>query len=367
MPQLILNVVDPPHMQWADDLRHGAMWAAAAFALAGTIAAAGAIANADEFAAHGGSATPVVAAGIAAVIVALLIPLVPWSRLGARSTMVLPVVAFAFLLAAEIGSRSSRTADGAMSTGTIVTLIFVWIGVTQPRWFSMAMAPIAAAGLVAAYHVEGIGISLATVLLTVGLAAVVGELVAWVKRIDQARSDELGVVIDGAGELRTETDRVAAARRIADTVVALLQVPNAAVYLRDESGRMQVAATAGPMKWAPERAEVPDGLSVRPVDRGMELAVPLIGRLGTTHGVVVAVGRRRQDEFMLRLAQILGEQAGHRLGDLAAFETLADETRRDALTGVGNRRFADELLAELHAGDVVARRRSRRPAGHQRS
>ena len=56
---------------------------------------------------------------------------------------------------------------------------------------------------------------------------------------------------------------------------------------------------------------------------------------------------------MLRLAQILGEQAGYQLDDLAQFDALADETRRDALTGVGNRRFADEVLREIRPGDAV--------------
>src|SRR4029078_12396771 len=76
-------------------------------------------------------------------------------------------------------------------------------------------------------------------------------------------------------------------------------------------------------------------------------------RSGVSLAFVVASGRRKQDEFMLRLAQILGEQAGYQLDDLAQFDALADETRRDPLPGVGNRRFADEVLRDLRAGDAV--------------
>ena len=57
---------------------------------------------------------------------------------------------------------------------------------------------------------------------------------------------------------------------------------------------------------------------------------------------------------MLRLAQILGEQAGHRLDDLATLDALSDESRRDALTGVGNRRQAVEWLDQLRDRAVVA-------------
>ena len=108
------------------------------------------------------------------------------------------------------------------------------------------------------------------------------------------------------------------------------------------------------MAWEAERGVGGVVIDVRAVALGTELSIPLVGRSGAARGVVVAVGRRKQDEFMLRLARILGEQAGYQLDDLAQFDALADETRRDPLTGVGNRRYADEVLRELGAGDAVA-------------
>ena len=341
-------------MHWANDPRRAAMYAAYAFAGAGIITVLGALANADRFATVGGSSTPLLISGSIALIAAGLIPLVPWSRWNPRATLWLPLLGLAILCLAELGSKSSRTADGAMGTATVVTLLFVWVGLTQPRWWSFASAPIAALALCLVFSLEDAPVSIVTLVTGVVLSAIIGELVAWVKHADETRSDELGLVIDGTRALRNDTDREGAARRLADTVVALLQVPNVAVYLEEDKD-YRLAASTGDVTWPDRRAvDAGSGLTVSAIDAGVELVIPLVGRSGGLRGVVVTSGRRRQDEFMLRLAQILGEQAGYRLDDLDALDALTNENRRDALTGIGNRRFGDELLRSLRPRDVVA-------------
>ncbi len=330
------------------------MYAAYAFAVAGVITILGGFANADRFATVGGSSTPLLIAGAIALVAAAVIPMLPWARWHPRATLALPALGLAILCVSELGSKSSRTADGAMGTATVVTLLFVWIGLTQPRWFSFVSAPIAATALCCVFSAEGAPVSIVTIVTGVALSAIIGELVAWVKHADQTRSDELGLVIDGTSELRSVTDRQAAAQRLADTVVALLHVPNVAVYL-EAAADYRLAASTGDAGWPEDRAvDAGIGLSVSAIDAGVELVIPLVGRAGGLRGVVVTSGRRRQDEFMLRLAQILGEQAGYRLDDLDALDALNDENRRDALTGIGNRRFGDELLRSLRPRDVVA-------------
>lgn len=342
-------------MNPTNDPRRAARYAAWAFALAGPVTLLGAIANADRFAREGGNVAPIVGAGIFALFLALLIPVLPWRRWDPRATMVLPLLAIVVITVAEIGSKSSRTVDGAMSTGAIVTLIFVWIGLTQTRGWSLGIAPIVMLSLGVAFAYQDAPVSVATTMMSVLLAAIVGELVAWVKHADNNRSDELGLVIESTSRLREDADRSAAASRLVDTAVALLRVPNVAVYLETGDGRFVRAASVGDLVSQEHRVEgIVSGPSVRAVEAGTELMVPLVGRSGVARGLIVATGRRRQDEFMLRLAQILGEQAGVRLDDLAAIDALTDETRRDPLTGIGNRRCADQLIEELAPGDVIA-------------
>ena len=342
-------------MRWADDPRRAAIYAAGAFGVAGPITIVGALANGNTYMAKGGSTLPIFLAGIGAMVVAAVIPFLPWRRWGMRATLVLPILAVAMLVAAEISSRSSRTVDGVMSTSSIVTLIFVWIGLTQERWWPLLCAVPVAASLCLAFAAEGAPVSITTTVVCVLLSASIGELIAFVKHADAVRSDELGQVIEGNTDLRQETDSAAAAARLVDTVAGLLGVPNVAVYLNAGDGRFAVAAAQGEVRWELHRPfSATTGISVRAVDAGTELTIPLVGRSGSVRGLAVGAGRRRQDEFMLRLAQILGEQAGHRLDDLATFDALADETRRDALTGVGNRRQAVEWLDGLRDRDVVA-------------
>jgi GGDEF domain-containing protein len=341
-------------MRWADDPRQAARYAACAFALAGPLTVIGAFLNAGRLQSAGTSIGPIVAAGVVATVIAAIIPWLPWRRWNARWTMVLPALALAITVASEIGARGSRTSDGAMSTAAVVAVIFAWVGLTQPRWWPAACALPTAVALSIAFDVENAHISIASTVNLVIFAAIIGELVAWVKQSDKARGDDLGLVIDGTSELRSETDRTAAAHRLVDTVVALLRVPNVAVYLPEPDGRFALAAATGAVPWEAERpAGGVAGITVRAVAVGTELTIPLVGRSGAPRGLVVAAGRRRQDEFMLRLARILGEQAGYQLDDLAQFDALADETRRDPLTGVGNRRFADEVLRDLRPGDAV--------------
>ncbi|MBM3676180.1 MAG: hypothetical protein FJW88_14825 [Actinobacteria bacterium] len=58
--------------------------------------------------------------------------------------MVLTAVALASIYLSEVTSRSSTTADGLMANATTLTLLFVWIGLTQPRGSAAASAPVIA-------------------------------------------------------------------------------------------------------------------------------------------------------------------------------------------------------------------------------
>ena len=154
------------------------MYAAYAFTVAGIMTILNGFANADRFAKVGGSSTPILIAGAGAMVTAGLIPFVPWARWNPRATLVLPVLGLAIMCVSELGSKSSRTADGAMGTATVVTLIFVWIGLTQPRWWSLASAPIVAVALCVVFAAEDAPLSITTIVTGVVLSAIIGELVA---------------------------------------------------------------------------------------------------------------------------------------------------------------------------------------------
>ena len=117
----------------------------------------------------GGSSTPILIAGGTALVAAGLIPLLPWSRWNPRVTLVLPILGLVIMCVSELGSKSSRTADGAMGTATVVTLLFVWIGLTQPQWWPVASAPIVAVALCVVFSNEDAPLSITTIVTGVTL------------------------------------------------------------------------------------------------------------------------------------------------------------------------------------------------------
>ena len=134
-----------------------------AFGVAGLITILGGLANANQFARVGGSSTPILFAGAGALAAAAIIPMLPWPKWNQRVTLVLPVLGLAMMCVSELGSKSSRSADGAMGSATVITLIFVWIGLTQPRWWSLASVPVTALALCLVFTAEDAPLSIATV------------------------------------------------------------------------------------------------------------------------------------------------------------------------------------------------------------
>ena len=96
-----------------------------------------------------------------------------------------------------------------------------------------------------------------------------------------------------------------------------------------------------------------DGVFEHPVTT---LILPLRGTGGTV-GVVAAVsfdGAGAPDIFTENVGQTFAAQAGLAFERAWATESLRDATLRDELTGLGNRRHATAVLAQLHPGDAVA-------------
>jgi diguanylate cyclase (GGDEF)-like protein len=108
---------------------------------------------------------------------------------------------------------------------------------------------------------------------------------------------------------------------------------------------------------AGEAVAVPEGMLPGSNEwRGGAQLIPLITRHGLTG--VLAVGWRWAVESFDRrvdadLASVFAQQAGSALERAYAFGELQSATMLDPLTGLGNRRAADTVLASLAPGDAV--------------
>lgn len=330
--------------------------ASIAFAVAGTVSVLSGILGGARFEAQGADPAGVFWVGVGAIAFAVIVWLLPWHRWPPRATMLLVVVAVVLIFVSEVTSRSSATADGLMANATVLTLLFVWIGLTQPRGWAAAAAPLVAAAEVLAFSIEDADIGIVQTLLTVALGAFVGELIAWVMHRDHGRTRDLGAVLDAVTVLRADSAPDAAAKHIAETAAAMLHARQVAVYLCNVAGSCALAAVHGAAAEVFERypnPEIPDSIVARTRNGGVELLIPLLGPTAVRHGVVVAADGRVHDVFAMQLARVLADQAGMRLDDLARFRSLSHEAMRDALTGVGNRRFATALLDDVRPSDAI--------------
>ena len=113
---------------------------------------------------------------IAAIACGLVTSALPWQRWPRSATLVLVPIALGLIAAGNAVGGSSF-----LTYGVFFVVVYVWIGMTQPRWTSVATTPLAAAAYLVPLlwlPVEG-GIAIGATVLTVATCALVGEILAW--------------------------------------------------------------------------------------------------------------------------------------------------------------------------------------------
>lgn len=315
------------------------------------------------------------------VLVGLAAWFIPWERWRRSATLWLAPVALADMAAAVL-TRGYNPATFAM----YYLVLFVWAGVSFRRGTSVRLAPLAAAAyFVPMYAVEGSAAAMA-VLEVVPVAVIVGEGVAWVsarlrsaEQLDDARVAEMRQLLSSAELLARQTDPRQAAGLIAELGARLLRSDGTAVILVEDEGGWIPGAT---LKW-PESPETgrpllgphappewqerdPEGVALLPpVPLERQVGAPLpfssvmvleLRGLTRARGVLIAGlrdERRRFDSFDKQLALAFARQAGFLLDRVEALESLRNDSLRDELTGLGNRRQANAVLAGLKSGDAL--------------
>jgi signal transduction histidine kinase len=113
---------------------------------------------------------------LAAIGCGLVTPALPWHRWPQSATLVLVPIALGLIAAGNAVGGSSF-----LTYGVFFIVVYVWIGMTQPRWTSVATTPLAAAAYLVPLlwlPVES-GIAIGATVLTVATCALVGETLAW--------------------------------------------------------------------------------------------------------------------------------------------------------------------------------------------
>ncbi len=320
-----------------------------------------------------------VAIGCAAMGTGMIAWFLPWQRWPRTAT--LPMVPLAYVMIALGGMASLRP----WSYAVYWVVVFVWLGAAHPRWMSVKFALPATLGYISPFLVVDHGgiDAYTSVGVVLPVCLLVGESLAWItsrlrqaERLDLRRMTDMEALVQATVSLARQTDASAAADLAADLAVRLLRADAAVVLLADSAG---VLHGGGGSQWPdppedveaiwldePARNALRDGTlvfhpgdAVGPLTRAAGGApVLFIPLLGASSGLGLILVRfpqsaRALDGFTSGIAQTFATQASLAFERLEATQVLRDASMHDALTGVGNRRQADALLAQTKPGDAL--------------
>jgi diguanylate cyclase (GGDEF)-like protein len=328
---------------------------------------------------NGRDALIVAAAGIVTGIVTLMLP---WQRWPRSSTLILLIPAFGLI---TIGNALQQD---PYVYGIYYVLVFAWVGVAHPRWTSVKVLPLAVVSyLVPALTADLYGHAVASSVIVMAVSLLVGESLAWVtSKVRQAESTDLTrmrsmeALLTATVQLARQTEPIRAAELVAALSVRLIHnASSAIVLLLDPAGGVRGAGANG---WPVDASEVHarwldpparEALATGAITRhpGAPLAgdlthaadghpvlfLPLIGSARPLGIIMVRFDDEEDthlDAYQAGLASTFATQAGLAFERLRATEQLLEESMRDALTGIGNRRHADRALATLGPSDGLA-------------
>jgi diguanylate cyclase (GGDEF)-like protein len=331
---------------------------------------------------EGWDAGAVLSVGGAGVAIGIATLLLPWQRWKRSTTLLLVPPAFALI---AVGNALQ---DGdPWLYGIYFVVVFAWIGVAHPPRTTLKFLPMAAL----AYVVPGFFVDLpdraySSMIVVMAVCILVGEGLAWVasrarvaERTDVQRMRSMEALLTATVQLARQTDPAQAADRVAELTCRLLGGEGAIVLLLDPAGgvrgagahRWPVPADEVHARWLDPPAREAMATGGITAHRGAALAGDLTHAaagapvvflpLSTSTrplGVVMVTfddaAGTQLDAFTAGLVSTFTTQAGLAFERLRATEQLIEESLRDALTGIGNRRQAERDLASVGSGDAVA-------------
>lgn len=264
-------------------------------------------------------------------------------------------------------------------------LVFVWVGMGHPRYTPCAMAPVMALSLYATHTLGG---GLDSTQGSVGVASVVigvavGELLAYimttmerVRRREFERLKDMGMVVDAVEELTAQVSPDGVGSLVTWFAGELMNGMGSMILLvdleREVTGRWAWGVPAhghdssdcevSPTIWQGVR----DGEVVvtSPEESGCWVGVDDVRSVlwASVRGaeqpfgvLAVALPLAPQDvgQFGRSIGRVLAVQGGLAFERVRSKLSLLDQSLRDELTGVGNRRQAMALLARMSPGDGI--------------
>ena len=330
------------------------------FAAAGLVT----IATSQAASQSGGRPGVLVVTGLVAVLTGLVAWRAPWHRWRPQALLVLSLIALVLITVGNYAGDADP-----YTYGVYFFLLFAWVGVTQPRWTPLVIAPFAAAAYVIPLEFSRLhsGVGLTAAFVAIPSCVLVGETIARTvdalrraRHLDARRVGDLEAIVGAGALLQGDVEREDVGDLLARVATSILHGNGSLVLLVDSDAGLVTAGShvldgAALVDVLPPPSAVDSALSGgQPVVDDDRIVVPLRGSTGTLGVVAVSCpGHGSFDQFTLHVAHLFGAQAGLALEQVRAIEELTEAAMNDPLTGVGNRRRAAALLEHLHPGDAV--------------
>jgi diguanylate cyclase (GGDEF)-like protein len=312
------------------------------------------------------------------VVGGVVIWFAPWDRWPRQALLVIPPIGIGVKLWAN-----SLGGLGPYSYSIQFVWIYVWMGVALPRWTPLRFSPLLAAAYAFPLMLRGDPRQVASMAMVVPICVVIGESVAWIsnrlREVEQVDGQHLlwmRWLLERSAQLAQMHERRATVESIAELGCALPGTDGTAVLLAGDGRSLEVAASADWAGSLPERFNLTDnpvmieairtGEVIRQIDPrcqalAAELGVPAVGvapLFGSSRcmGLVLFARKLNEpeiDSFTHDLIRTLRVQAGLAIERMRDREQLRESSLHDTLTGLGNRRKADERLSKLSTGDAL--------------
>lgn len=313
------------------------------------------------------------------VLVGTLAWFAPWDRWPHAATLALVPLALAFIAAGRVlGPLQPYT------YGLFFLVVFVWVGVTQPRWTSLKVAPLAAIAYVVPILVrpEADPYGAASALVSVPVALFVGETLALMRDREIRTSERSRTLARAVAVFASELDEERLLEVFVREVRGILGAEHVVLFrLEGSTVRRVVFEGIGPhhREWLEgfegaslegvpaydevlskgERLVLPDvredrgplsEATLEALDLRSVLALPVSspdGVAATLSCLETARPRSYSDED-IHLARTLIDELSVALQNAELYARIQEAARNDPLTDLGNRRaFREDLAEEL--------------------
>ena len=280
--------------------------------------------------------------GLVTMALSFGVPLLPWAKRPRLASYTVVAAGMLALVVTDHWHHYSRNESAIAVYPIFFILVIAWAGLTQPRGTAAIVACFSGVALASLLTSGGHGpAAVECVAVTVPAAAILGEVVSWAYRqaltlghLDAGRRSALEALVSGASSLQG-----ALTAQESETIVVNI----ATVMFGGHDTRYEPAQQV--IDEGPER----DDAHYDPTTR--ELRVRVRGQAGVLGTLTTIIDE--PDAFVLDAARLYSQHVGTRLEQLRVMDALTDAATHDALTGIGNRRAAQESIETLHSGDAV--------------